>query len=89
MLAKRAVVSACFRCHKMVHGGVLNVKCYLINHLLSTILSRQYFVFLFRRETEQLHQDKMKTRGAIPNTTKVVCYQIRLDLVVATLFFWT
>ncbi len=56
-----------------------NVKGYLINHLLSMILSGQCFVFLFRWGTEQPHQGNMNTRDAIPNTTKEVRYQIRLD----------
>jgi hypothetical protein len=33
-----------------------NVKRYLINHLISTMLSGQCFVFLFCRLTEQPHQ---------------------------------
>ena len=36
-----------------------NVKRYLINHLLSTILGGQCFVFLFCQLTEQLHQGDM------------------------------
>jgi hypothetical protein len=36
-----------------------NVKRYSINHLLSTILGRRCFVFLFRQLTEQLHQGDM------------------------------
>ncbi len=56
-----------------------NVKRYLINHLISTILSGQCFVFLFRRGSEQLQQGDMNTRDAIPNTTKEVRYQIKLD----------
>jgi hypothetical protein len=44
------------------------------------ILSGQCFVFLFRQGTEQPHQGNMNTRDTIPNTTKEVCYQIKLDL---------
>ncbi len=56
-----------------------NIKRNLTNHLLSTILSGQHFVFLFCQGTEQPHQGKINTRVAIPNTTKEVRYQIRLD----------
>jgi hypothetical protein len=47
-------------------------KRYLINHLISTMLSGQYFVFLFHQGTERPHQGNMNTRAAIPNTTKEV-----------------
>ncbi len=39
-------------CEKML-------KRYLINHLISAMLSEQCFVFLFRQGTEQLHQGGM------------------------------
>ncbi len=55
------------------------LKRYLINHLISTMLSGQCFVFRFRQGTEQPHQGNMNTRVAIPNTTEEVRYQIRLD----------
>jgi hypothetical protein len=51
------------------------------------IISGLNFVFLFHQGTEQLHQGNMNTRVAIPNTSKEVRYQIRLDPVVATVFF--
>ena len=35
---------------------MLNVKRYLINYPYLLIMGRQYFVFLFRRGTEQPHQ---------------------------------
>ena len=38
---------------------LLNVKCYLIYHLLATILGGWCFVFLFRWLTEQLHHGNM------------------------------
>jgi hypothetical protein len=34
-------------------------KCYLINHLLSTILGGQYCAYLFHQLTEQPHQGDM------------------------------
>jgi hypothetical protein len=37
------------------------------------------FCLFFRRGTEQPHQGDLNTRDAIPNTTKEVRYQIRLD----------
>jgi hypothetical protein len=37
------------------------------------------FCLFFHRGTEQPHQGNMNTRDAIPNTTKEVHYQIRLD----------
>ena len=44
-----------------------NVKCYLLNHLLSTrILGGRCFVFLFRRLTEQPHQDNMNNPTSTP-----------------------
>ncbi len=68
-------------------GATENVKCYLINKLLSMIINGQNYVFLFRQGTEQPHQGDMNTRVAIPNTSKEVHYQIRLDPEVATVFF--
>ncbi len=67
----------------------LNNKCYLINQLLPMIINGQNFVFLFRQGAEQPHQGDMNTSVAIPNTSKEVPYQIRVDLEVATVFFWT
>jgi hypothetical protein len=53
------------------------------------IISGLNFVFLFCQGTEQLLQGDMNTRSAIPNTSKEVQYQTRLDPVVATVFFCT
>jgi hypothetical protein len=58
---------------------ISNIKRYLINHLISTILYGQCFVFLFCQRTEQPQQGNMNTRDAIPNTIKEVRYQIKLD----------
>jgi hypothetical protein len=63
----------------VVAVAVAEVKCYLINHLLSTIFRGQCFIFLFSRGTEQPHQEDLNTRDAIPNTTREICYKIRLD----------
>jgi hypothetical protein len=57
----------------------IKVKRYLINHLISMMLSGQCFVFLFRQGTEQPHQGDVNTRVAIPNTTKEVRNRIMLD----------
>jgi hypothetical protein len=48
------------------------LKRYLINHLISMMLSGQCFVFLFRQGTERPHQGNVNTRVAIPSTTKEV-----------------
>ena len=53
----------------------LNITRYFINHLISTMLSGQCFVFLFCQGTEQPHQGNVNTREAIPNTTKEVRYE--------------
>ena len=52
-----------FICNGTDHSSILsdtrqtlNVKRYLINHLISTMLSGQCFVFLFCQLTEQPHQ---------------------------------
>jgi hypothetical protein len=49
-LSYKNIERACFRMFNA------NVKHYLINHLISTMLSGQCFVFLFRRLTERPHQ---------------------------------
>ncbi len=54
------------------HAISLNVKHYLINHLISMMLSGRCFVFLFHQGTEQPHQGDVNTRVAIPNTTEEV-----------------
>jgi hypothetical protein len=64
------------------HNRLLNTKTlkrYLINHLISMMLSGQCFVFLFRQGTERPHQGDVNTGVAIPNTTKQVRNRIMLD----------
>ncbi len=39
--------------------GESKLICYSMNHLFSTILGGQHFVFLFRQPTEQPHQGDM------------------------------
>jgi hypothetical protein len=66
-----------------------NVERYLINHLISMISKRTKICLSFCPGTEQPHQGDMNTNVAIPNTTKeVLRYQIRLDPVKGTTFFW-
>ncbi len=48
------------------------LKRYLINHLISMMLSGQCFVFFFRQGTERPHQGDVNTGVAIPNTTEEV-----------------
>ncbi len=55
------------------------LKRYLINHLISMMLSGQCFVFLFCQGTERPHQGDVKNGVAIPNTTEEVHNRIMLD----------
>lgn len=61
-----------------------NVKRYLINHLLFTILSVQYFVLLFHWGTEQPHQGKTKQEALLP----VRLSQVSQGVLLAIFRFW-
>ncbi len=64
---------------RIIHTYMLNVKRYLINHLISMMLSGRCCVFLFHQGTERPHQGDVNTRVAIPNTTKEIRNRIMLD----------